>query len=763
MRRLFFTFCLLIYSAGLQVVAQNNVPLGKWKAWTSMNSPKMTTWKQGTFYTITAGGLFSFTESSGEVNTYTTIDGFSGLNASCIFTDDLHDKVIIGYEDGSLNYFTTPDAIEVISDIRRSQLFGNKRINHIVSSGNFIYIATGFGIVQYDMVRKETRNTFSKIGDNESGEEVISMSIYQGRLYVTTPKGLYSASLTFPNLADSNAWRYEQVSSNPQDMNVTKYVCGNENGLYCNYRDTIFAYTESSGWQTTVLEYGPWNSLSFAHGVLSGTFDYRVNALFPDGYLARVNFETPIHVYPNPELNRRLMICQGNKGWWSWDDIFWVFPIPIDGPTNNFATELAVGKNEFYIAPRGYGLQYDNSGVYYYHKLNGWKVLNGDNGKLIKGRNDIDFVSALYDEDARVAWIGSYQMGISQFQNGELVTFFDGMNSGIRGRFKENGIEKDIRVHDMKFDSKRNLWFTTEFGAVPLQMRSKSGEWYGFNFQSNGERVSWLEVDDADYKWACIQGLGIVVYDDRGTPESPSTHRQRLLTTTIGQGALPSAQINCITKDRNGRLWIGTSTGVAVFNNPRGIFTTGNIDAQRPVFNRRPLFTNEVVTDIAVDGQNRKWIGTRNGAYLMSEDGTQQLMELNTENSPLFSNSIISIAIDQYSGEIFFSTDQGLISYMGDATEPEATCSAPEVFPNPYYPGVHEVVAIRGLSEFSTVRITTEAGLLVQELSASGGQAVWDGKDARGNSVLPGVYLIMAADRENQNACIAKLALLPKP
>ena len=761
-RRLYYILLLLCFS-GVSLKGQNNMPVGNWKAWTSMNSPKMSTWRQGTFFTITKGGLFSFSESTGEIRTFTTVDGLSGLNTSSIFYDELHDKVIIGYEDGTLNYFTTPDAISVVSDIRRSQLFGNKRINDIVSFGNFIFIATGFGVVQYDMVRQETRNTFSKIGDNESGAEVSSMAIYEGRLYVSTPKGLYSASLAFPNLADSNAWRYEQIMSLPQASGVSKFVCGGAEGIFCNYRDTVYGFTSSSGWENTPLEYGTWSSLTFHHGILSGTFEYRVNALFPDGYLAKFNLDQPIHVYPNPEKSRRLMICQRDRGWWSWDDVFWVFPIAVDGPTNNFATEIAVGKNEFYIAPRGYGLQFDNSGIYYYHKLNGWKVLNGDNGGLIKGRNDIDFVSTVYDESSRVAWIGSYQQGISQFQDGQMVSFFDGLNSGIKGRFKENGIEKDIRVHDMKLDSKRNLWFTTEFGSVPLQMRSEKGEWYAFNFQSNGERISWLEIDDSDYKWACIQGTGIMVYDDRGTPESPATHRQRLLTTSIGQGALPSAQINCITKDRNGRLWIGTSTGVAVFNNPRGVFSTGNIDAQRPVFNRRPLFTNEAVTSIAVDGQNRKWMGTRNGAYLMSEDGTEQLLEFNTENSPLFSNSIISIAIDQHSGEIFFSTDQGLISYMGDATEPEETCRAPEVFPNPFHPGIHEQMAIRGLAEFTNVRITTESGLLVQEISGSGGQAVWNGKDIRGNDIMPGVYLIMAADRENQNACIAKLAVLPKP
>ena len=139
-RRLYYILLLLCFS-GVSLKGQNNMPIGKWKAWTSMNSPKMSTWRQGTFFTITKGGLFSFSESTGEIRTFTTVDGLSGLNTSSIFYDELHDKVIIGYEDGTLNYFTTPDAISVVSDIRRSQLFGNKRINDIVSFGNFIFIS----------------------------------------------------------------------------------------------------------------------------------------------------------------------------------------------------------------------------------------------------------------------------------------------------------------------------------------------------------------------------------------------------------------------------------------------------------------------------------------------------------------------------------------------------------------------------------------------------------------------------------------------
>ena len=86
------------------------------------------------------------------------------------------------------------------------------------------------------------------------------------------------------------------------------------------------------------------------------------------------------------------------------------------------------------------------------------------------------------------------------------------------------------------------------------------------------------------------------------------------------------------------------------------------------------MLETEYVTAIAIDGANRKWFGTDNsGVYLMSEDGLEELLHFTEDNSPLFSNSITSIAINHSNGEVFFGTDKGLISYKGIATEGKET------------------------------------------------------------------------------------------
>ena len=173
------------------------------------------------------------------------------------------------------------------------------------------------------------------------------------------------------------------------------------------------------------------------------------------------------------------------------------------------------------------------------------------------------------------------------------------------------------------------------------------------------------------------------------------------------------------------------------------------------------LLETEVVGAIAVDGANRKWRGTQaSGAFLVSQDGTRELAHFTAENSPLPSNNITAITIDGITGEVFFATDQGIISYRGEATDGvrEATCAS--VFPNPVRESYQGPVAITGLAADSDVRITDIAGNLVYKTTSLGGQAIWPATDLAGQRVSTGVYLGMAADPTGATTCNTKVLVV---
>ncbi len=221
-----------------------------------------------------------------------------------------------------------------------------------------------------------------------------------------------------------------------------------------------------------------------------------------------------------------------------------------------------------------------------------------------------------------------------------------------------------------------------------------------------------------------------------------------------------------IAEDNDGALWIGTSMGVAVFSSPEKIWKDATMYASRPDGNSKnnlfePLLKTESVTAIAVDGANRKWIGTKaSGIYLVSADGGEELQHFTTDNSPLLNNEITDIALNQKNGEVFIGTASGLISYMGEAIAGNDVFTDVYVYPNPVRETYNGPVVVKGLVDDTDVRITDITGNLVYKTKSLGGQAVWDGKNQNGNRCKTGVYLVFLTDSKGEQTKITKLMFI---
>src|SRR6186713_1705643 len=229
-------------------------------------------------------------------------------------------------------------------------------------------------------------------------------------------------------------------------------------------------------------------------------------------------------------------------------------------------------------------------------------------------------------------------------------------------------------------------------------------------------------------------------------------------------GNLPANNVLSIAKDKSGFIWIGTNDGIAVVQCPQNVFSSQGCDAVWPVvteggFNQY-LFKGEEVRSIAVDGADRKWVATKNGAWLISPEGDKVIFRFTETNSPLLSNDVKRIAIDGKTGEIFFATANGICSFRSTATEGGETNSSVLVFPNPVPPGYGGTIAIRGLVQNARVKITDISGRLVFETRAQGGQAVWSGKDYTGHRPQSGIYLIFATDDNGAEKLATKIAFI---
>jgi hypothetical protein len=260
----------------------------------------------------------------------------------------------------------------------------------------------------------------------------------------------------------------------------------------------------------------------------------------------------------------------------------------------------------------------------------------------------------------------------------------------------------------------------------------------------------------------------VIVFTDNNTPDDPTDDKSKVLRSAAGQGKIPGNKLYSFATDLDGEVWVGTDKGVAVFYTPENIFATGvNYDAQQILVPRNDgsgladiLLETELVTAIAIDGANRKWIGTeRSGAFLLSPDGQQELHHFTADNSPLLSNQIISISIDQ-NGEVYMGTAQGLISYKGTATPPNPPGSKVYAYPNPVRETYHGDIAIKGLVSDSYIKITDTYGNLVYETRSEGGQAIWDGKNFDGRDVATGIYMVFAFTEDKTEKIVTKILVV---
>ena len=269
--------------------------------------------------------------------------------------------------------------------------------------------------------------------------------------------------------------------------------------------------------------------------------------------------------------------------------------------------------------------------------------------------------------------------------------------------------------------------------------------------------------EENGFKWMIYKDNKIVVYNDNGTISDTTDDSYRVLSNGVANGGLDAIPVS-MAEDRDGEIWIGTNEGIYVlFNLSEAFSSSAQVQKIKVTFggNVELLLENENVTAIAIDGGNRKWIGTEgSGIFVLAPDGTSQELRFNEDNSPLLSNKINDIAIDHRTGEVFISTDKGLISYKGEATAPQDAFVDVYAYPNPVKPGYTGKIAIKGLVADSDVRITDVSGNVVFNTVSIGGQAIWDGNKLDGTRASTGIYLVFMASPEGTSKQVTKILFM---
>jgi ligand-binding sensor domain-containing protein len=322
------------------------------------------------------------------------------------------------------------------------------------------------------------------------------------------------------------------------------------------------------------------------------------------------------------------------------------------------------------------------------------------------------------------------------------------------------------QITTLTTDRNGNLWVGTQGNTNTKIYKLSNGIWQGFALNIDATLTPLLTptqllADDANNIWVRFSSSQsspnsnanlLAVLNDKG--------QQKIFNIFDGAIQLPGTLINHIENDKDGNLWIATDKGIRTLPFAATALTRSSVQLNLVIFERRQLFRDEAISIIKTDGGNRKWIGTDKGMWLFSADGTTQLLFFNTDNSPLNTNIVHTLAIQPKTGEVFFGTKEGIVSYRADATEATESFAGIKIFPNPVPPNFSGFITLEGLAENSNVKITDISGRLVFETTSNGGTATWRGTDYNGRRANGGVYLVFCTNANGEQSLVGKVALV---
>ncbi len=756
-----------------------------WEGHFSYNNIKDVSQGNNKIYAAAENAIFSLDIQTNELEELNTVNGLSGETISTIYYSEVYELLVIGYENGLIEVaFDNDDKILSVVDIVDKPTIPptDKRINHINGYQNVIYISTNYGISVFDLERLEFGDTYF-IGNGGSQIEVNQTTIFGDYIYAACMDGtgIRKALVTSPNLIDYQNWQLinsgDWLSIESQSDKL--YAIGTNRRIYQIINDVL---TETFVYADTPLDMRSVNS-NLIVTTHNSVFVYDINF----NIISQASIDPSFDTQYNSAVVDLENIYIGTKD-------FGVLKTPLvnpvtfeeihpDGPLLNSPFSLEAESNGLWVTFGDHTVRYNPSPLRNYgvsHLQDQiWKNIPFDSLFNLRNLNRI----SINPFNTEQVFINSFQDGILEIINNEPIIRYDQTNSDLESVVLPGSPNfVSLRLSGSTFDRSGLLWTATCLINKPLKSYNPStNEWKSYDFTSlipdpinlNLGFVD-IVIDDNEIKWMGSFNYGLIGFNE-------NNGSQIIKNLNSEEENFPSANVKALALDKRNQLWIGTDLGLRVLYNTSNFFTEDGIRVEEIIIEEegiaKELLFQQSISDIKVDGSNNKWIGTTDsGLFYFSSDGQKTIFHFTKDNSPLPSNSIRDISLDDTSGIVYIATSKGLVSFRSGGSGPLENLDSAFVYPNPVRPAfniVDEKVKIKDVSENVNIKITDIEGNLVAEaqsrtnqrysgynLEIDGGTAYWNGKNMANNVVASGVYLIMLSDLDSFETKVLKLMVV---
>jgi hypothetical protein len=753
------SFYIAIFFLTQLLFAQQNNQM--WKGYFSYNEIVDVVSASGKVFVATQNGVFSKTIASSDLTIYNSITGFKPESITTIHHSDAFNKTIAGNSNGLLLIIngdgSVTTKVDVIEDVPVPP--NKKKINDFYEHNGRLYIATDYGISVLDLATSEFIITYF-IGTSGEETQVLQTTVLGDEIYaVTRDFGIRKGNLTNPNLFDFSQWQSFDIGFWSGIITVdNQLVAMNNNARTYRYNGTAFQEILNHIQPGLKLNTNGTEVIVTTQNhvyVLSQTFSQLAHITNIPEYSVNFTAATVVDnfIFLGTEKNGLFSTLLSNPTTFE--------NLSPNGPIRNYIFRVKKATNFLWAVYGDYTRQYnpyplEEYGISKFSENNGCVTI--PNIDLFQAKSFSDLVINPNNQD--LVYATSYHSGLLKI-NGDDIQLFDNSNTGPNGLESLGATFVDVRINSPAFDKDGNLWLTNAFVNKAIKVLKTNGQWQSYSLEGIAPTVTTgrygpMAIDKNKTKWIPSINDGLIAFNEN------YNNKFIVLNTTIGN--LPDNDVRCVAIDNRNQLWIGTFSGLRVISVDKFIsdndLTANSIIIQEGDL-AQELFYQQTILDIAVDGANRKWVSIADGGvFLVSPNGQQTIYRFDKNNSPLPSNSINDIEIDGVTGEVFFATDKGMVSFLGTSTKPSDDLAAVFVYPNPVRPGFLGTVKISGLTDKANVKITDIEGNLVHETTTSGGTIEWDTTAFGKHKVASGVYMVFVVSEDGLDSTVKKIMII---
>jgi hypothetical protein len=769
-------FCLISTSTFAQLA------MGKWRTHLAYNNVAQIAQTDNKIYAVSDGALFSVDKQDGQFEFYSKVSGLNGSNISRIEFDQSNKQLLIAYANGNIDLLGSGGVVN-IPDLYNKQMSASKAINQVVFSDNKAYLSCDFGIVVLNMLRKEVLDTYY-IGDGGTEVKVWSTAILKDTIYAMTSTvvgavvnySIKKASVSSKQLVNYANWK---PASNLPGTGDLQSIATFSNKLFLLRGNKLYSQEGFQNWSSfqSDLSISNFNVTNSSMNLYAGTSFYSVNDSFVRTDLINKGNITDAEY---DLVNKTYWLAANDLGILSYTQAGVLTAYKPQSPAVNSPWDMTFAGKKLFVVPGGRMSNQDNrAGVVMIYENGVWTNV------VPTGTRVVDFMNVAVDpSNPKHYFVTSFGTGLYEFKDDVLINLYDVNNSNITSAIPGN--LDYMRLDGAIFDSKGNLYltnsstFNTANAAVKILL--KDGTWTQMICPAITQKETLGKILfsnlNPNQKWVVsVRGGELTVFDDNGTITDKSDDKIRTFMPysyyetggnqqQISVDAFPGL-VQTIAQDKNGVIWVGTNEGPYLFSNTSKVFDPDykcsrvKISRNNETSEADYLLKDEEIKAIAIDGANRKWIGTKtSGVYLLSDNGQETIHQFTISNSPLLSNTILSIAINPVNGEVFIGTDKGLVSYQSDANQAGVSFGEVYAYPNPVRQGFTGLITITGLIENTQVKITDLSGNLICQTISNGSLATWDGKDIHGRKVSTGIYLALCSSPDGTQSTITKIMVI---